>query len=166
VSGRSGDALRMLLISGGGLGRARVASGTFGTLGGVALAVAVQLAFSGPLLAAALGALALGLLWAGCSMTAFVARASLGEDPGVFVLDEIVGYLLALALFVAVAGDPGWLVHAVAFVAFRFFDVVKVFPANRLEQIAGAPGIMLDDVAAGLYTGLVLVALHLLELFA
>jgi phosphatidylglycerophosphatase A len=158
------DALRMLLISGGGLGRAPVASGTFGTLGGVLLALAAQLACAGPVLAAVLGALALGLLAAGCSMTAFVARALRDDDPGVFVLDEIVGYLVAIALFAAVRGDPSWPVHAAGFVVFRFFDVVKVFPADRLERVAGAPGIMLDDVAAGLYTGLVLVASDLLDL--
>ncbi len=47
--------------------------------------------------------------------------------------------------------------HVLCFAAFRVFDVLKVFPVNRLEAIPGAPGIMLDDAMAGVYTGIVLV---------
>ena len=75
-------------------------------------------------------------------------RTFAGKDPGAFVLDEIVGYLLALAIYVAVRGDPTVLAHAACFFFFRAFDVLKTYPANRLEQLPGAPGIMLDDVAA------------------
>jgi phosphatidylglycerophosphatase A len=158
------DRLRFLLVTGMGLGLAPVASGTFGTLGGVVLAVALQVAgLEGPRLAIAWLVAALLLLAFGLSTTAFVRRAFGTEDPKPFVLDEIVGYLAAISLYVIVCGEPSALVHVVAFFVFRFFDVAKVFPANRLEHLPGAPGIMLDDVAAGLYTGGVLVVLQALQ---
>lgn len=164
---RPGDGLRFLLMSGAGTGLAPVASGTFGTLPGIALAVLAQLCCSGTTLAIVLVALTSGLLAVGCSFSAFVGRALPGrEDPGIFVLDEIVGYLAAITIYVLACGEPTVLVHVIAFFVFRFFDVAKVFPANRLEHLPGAPGIMLDDVAAGLYTGGVLVALQMLQVMA
>ena len=154
-----GDRIRWMLVTGCGLGMAPVASGTFGSLGGIALAVPLQLYLDGAALALALGGLALVLLLVGCSMTGFSERTFLAKDPKPFVLDEIVGYLAALAIYVAVFGAPGWLAHAACFFFFRAFDVLKVYPANRLEYLPGAPGIMLDDVMAGIYTGGVLLLL-------
>ena len=156
------DRLRFLLVTGLGLGLAPVASGTFGTLGGVVLAVALQVAgLEGPRLAIAWLAAALLLLAFGLSTSAFVRRAFGTEDPKPFVLDEIVGYLLAMAVVgVFHAGPqagPGPGAHALTFFAFRFFDVLKVPPALQAENLPGAYGIMLDDVIAGLYAGLCVV---------
>ena len=63
-----------------------------------------------------------------------------------------------------VRGQPSAIGHAAAFFFFRLFDVWKPFPARQLERIPGAPGIMLDDVAAGIYAGLVLLLLPFLGL--
>jgi phosphatidylglycerophosphatase A len=157
---RPGDRVRFLLVTGGGLGLAPVASGTFGSLGGIALAVLLQVWLSGMELAGALLGLAAVLLWVGCSMTEFSERTFLKKDPKPFVLDEIVGYLVALSIYVAVyGGQPTWLAHAACFFWFRAFDVMKTFPANRLEMLPGAPGIMLDDVMAGVYAGAVMLLL-------
>ena len=147
------DRARFLLISGAGLGLAPFASGTFGTLGGIAVAVLLQLVCGSASLALWLAVAAVLLLAVGCSMTSFVERTFPHKDPGVFVLDEIVGYLVALAIVVASGREAGVLVHAVTFFAFRAFDVIKPFPADRLERVHGAPGIMLDDVMAGIYAG-------------
>ena len=69
------------------------------------------------------------------------------EDPQAVVIDEVAGQWLAL---VPVAGD--FRLYAVAFLAFRFFDIVKVWPARRIDrELKGGWGIMLDDVVAGLY---------------
>ena len=54
---------------------------------------------------------------------------------------------------------PSAAAHAACFAFFRFFDIAKVFPANRLEKIPGAFGVMLDDVAAGIYAGAAAVGL-------
>jgi phosphatidylglycerophosphatase A len=77
------------------------------------------------------------------------AEEQLGKDPSVVVIDEVVGMLVTLAfLQVTLAGA------AVAFLIFRVFDVLKPYPAGRLEHLHGGPGIMLDDVMAGIYGNL------------
>ena len=67
--------------------------------------------------------------------SAFVARTWPKEDPGAFVLDEVVGYLVTLLVYVALAQKlPDGLAHAGAFFAFRAFDVLKLQPARALHQ--------------------------------
>jgi phosphatidylglycerophosphatase A len=69
-----------------------------------------------------------------------------GIDPGPIVLDEVVGMLITLA-FVPV-GPSG---AVVGFVLFRIFDVIKPFPARRLEALHGGLGVMADDAMAAIY---------------
>ncbi len=73
-------------------------------------------------------------------------------DPGVVVIDEIVGVLIALAMV------PIHPVTAIlGFCLFRFFDILKPFPVGWLDRhLHGGLGIMLDDVAAGLQALMVL----------
>lgn len=90
---------------------------------------------------------------AGIPAGTIVARESLREDPGFVVIDEVAGQWLTLA---AAPLNPG---HAVVgLVLFRLFDITKPWPARRLEDLDGGTGIMLDDVAAGVY-GLVVMLL-------
>lgn len=81
----------------------------------------------------------------------------LGDDPQIVVVDEIVGMWISLFLVPRTV----WLI-LIAFVLFRIFDTFKPFPARRLESLKHGWGIMLDDVAAGVYANLVT---HLLVLF-
>jgi phosphatidylglycerophosphatase A len=76
----------------------------------------------------------------------------LGEhDSGRIVVDEIVGFLTATALMDV---TPARLV--VAFFLFRLFDIVKPPPARYFdEQVPGGPGVVLDDVFAGIYTNVI-----------
>lgn len=69
-----------------------------------------------------------------------------GRDPGVIVVDEVAGMLLAV-----LAAPPTAAVIAVGFVLFRVFDVLKPFPANVSQRLRGGLGIMVDDLIAGLY---------------
>ena len=147
------DRLRFLLITSGGLGLSPVAPGTAGTLGGVALAVVLQATLPGHTILCWWIAAALLFLF-GCTTSAYVARTFPKEDPGAFVLDEVVGYLVTVALYASLRHVPDATAHAAAFVAFRFFDVVKLQPARRLEDLPGALGIMADDQMAGVYAGL------------
>jgi|RhiMethySRZTD1v2_1073278.scaffolds.fasta_scaffold465339_2 phosphatidylglycerophosphatase A len=150
------DRLRWLLITSGGLGLAPVAPGTFGTLGGVLLAVVLQASVAPGALGPWLAGTALVLLAFGCTQGAFSKRVFQCEDPGPFVLDEVVGYLVTVAIVTFVRhGPPTPWQHAAAFLAFRACDVVKPPPARRLEELPGGPGIMLDDFAAGIYAGLI-----------
>jgi phosphatidylglycerophosphatase A len=73
------------------------------------------------------------------------------KDPGVVVIDEVLGMLITLALLpVSMTGV------LVGFVLFRIFDVIKPYPAGRLENLHGGLGIMADDAMAGIYAHLVL----------
>jgi phosphatidylglycerophosphatase A len=76
------------------------------------------------------------------------------KDCPKIVIDEIAGFLLADFL-----SPPEFKPTAAAFLLFRFFDIIKLFPSSRLEQIQGGVGVILDDLVAGLYTFLIL---HLL----
>jgi phosphatidylglycerophosphatase A len=70
------------------------------------------------------------------------------KDPGAVVVDEVVGQMIVLVAL----PRPGVKGLLVAYLLFRAFDVIKPFPARRLEHLPGGWGIMLDDVAAGLWS--------------
>ena len=84
-----------------------------------------------------------------------VEKESGRQDPGNVVIDEVAGQLTAL-LFM-----PNDIWHVVlAFVLFRFFDILKPPPIRKLERLHGGLGIMVDDVGAGLYALLVGLVVH------
>ena len=72
------------------------------------------------------------------------------KDPGKVVIDEVAGQLIAL-LPIVPGFDPGWLSIITAFLLFRLFDIVKPYPARRLENLESGLGIMSDDLVAGAY---------------
>ena len=77
------------------------------------------------------------------------------KDPGEAVVDEVAGQFLPL--LVAPYSIEGWII---AFILFRVFDIWKPWPCNWIDQkLSGGLGVMLDDVAAGTYAGLVIIAL-------
>jgi len=80
-----------------------------------------------------------------------VARLVGRKDPGLVVVDEVVGQWVSL---IALPFTP--VTAAVGFLLFRAMDVVKPWPARDLEHLPGGWGIMADDVAAGVYAHLVL----------
>ncbi len=145
------ERLRLGIVSAGFLGLSPVAPGTAGTLGGVGLAwllARTQHFLFWTLL------LCLVLYGLGRGLGAWAERRAGGKDPGFFVLDEVIGYLITCLW----SRGPSWLALTLAFFLFRFFDIVKPPPARRLERLAGGDGILLDDVVAGLY-GLAVMAL-------
>jgi phosphatidylglycerophosphatase A len=82
----------------------------------------------------------------GIPAASVVERESGREDPGHVVIDEVAGQWFALV------ACPVEIRHAVlAFALFRLFDIVKPWPARQLERLHGGFGIMMDDVAAGIY---------------
>lgn len=77
------------------------------------------------------------------------------KDPPEIVIDETAGVLIPFigmqfSVFAGIAG----------FILFRIFDIVKPFPINRLQTVKGGWGIMIDDAAAGIFTLIILRALH------
>jgi len=142
-----------------GLGYARVAPGTAGSLG--ALAVGVILAHHhgwGHLEFALLSGAALPpAVWA-----AGVSASASGEkDPSWIVVDEAIGQWIALAG----ATSHNWKSWLAAFILFRFFDIVKPPPVRQAEKLPGGAGILADDVAAGLAAALVLFAAGCFNLY-
>ena len=160
MSGAVADRIRRLILCGGGLGMAPFAPGTFGTLGGVVPAVVLGACFDGTPLVLALLGLG-GLFFAlGCVLGGSNQRLFGQDDPGCVVIDEIAGYLIAVAIDASLHGRPGPWTHAIAFLVFRAFDVLKLPPARRAEELPGGLGVMADDVVAGVQTAAVLWILH------
>jgi phosphatidylglycerophosphatase A len=92
-------------------------------------------------------------------------RISQTKDPGRVVIDEVAGQLIALlAVPLTVQGPwPLWLIPA--FLLFRFFDIVKPYPARRLESLEGGLGIMADDLVAGAYAAIIVALMVALRWF-
>jgi phosphatidylglycerophosphatase A len=137
------------------------APGTWGSIAALPAAwLLLEATGAAGLIAASVAAFALGV-WA-CGA---YARALGTEDPSACVLDEVAGQWLALGI-AALAG-PLTPVHWIAgFAAFRLFDILKPWPASWADaSLSGGLGIMLDDMVAGAYAGIAVLALgHLLSL--
>ncbi|TRW48102.1 phosphatidylglycerophosphatase A [Aliidiomarina halalkaliphila] len=131
------------LSLGFGTGLAPKAPGTFGTLPAILL---VWL-FAPLDVAAYLGVVAVVTL-VGIYLCGQTAKAMGEHDAPAIVWDEIAGYMIAM-----IAVPVSWLTLLVAFVIFRFFDILKPWPIRWLDQkVHGGLGIMLDDVLAGFFT--------------
>lgn len=70
-----------------------------------------------------------------------------GEDPAEYTLDEFIGMWITL-LFIP---KKVWFL-LLAFIIWRIFDIVKPFPARKLESVKNGWGVILDDVMAGIYS--------------
>ncbi len=128
-----------------GVGFAPVAPGT---LASALVVLGTRLVSPGPsptvLLAASVILFFIGV-WAAGSHAADLGAS----DPGLIVIDEVCGQLLALALV-----PRHRLAAVLVFVLFRIFDILKPFPLRRLEGLPGGWGIMADDIGAGLAAAL------------
>jgi phosphatidylglycerophosphatase A len=141
---RRANPIATAIATGLGSGYSPFAPGTAGSAVGLLLFWPVALL---PL--AWQAALTAAVFAAGVAAASHLARRLGIEDPGVVVIDEVVGMwitLLALPLTPFTA--------AVGFFAFRAMDVWKPWPARQLEHLHGGWGIMADDVMAGVYANL------------
>ena len=146
--------LGLVLSSCFGIGLIPVAQGTFGTLAGIPLAIA--LAHLPPLAGAyVLFFFILLAIWASEKS----ARALEKGDPAEVVIDETAGLLLTLYLLPATGFNL-----CLGFLLFRLFDILKPYPIKRLERIGGGPGIVLDDLLAGVYANICIRVLTLILL--
>ena len=91
-------------------------------------------------------ALAAVIILAGIPAATAVSRSTGIKDPQFVVIDEVAGQLVALI------GVPvAWKSFLAGFILFRAFDILKPPPVRQLEALPEGAGIVLDDVAAGLY---------------
>ena len=123
------------------------APGTVGSLAGLAVYLLVWWSQSPALEVALIVGLFAAGVWAGTIAERYFG----GIDPGPIVIDEVVGMLITLA-FIPV-GVSGALI---GFVLFRIFDVIKPYPAGRLERLHGGFGVMADDAMAAVYANVTL----------
>jgi phosphatidylglycerophosphatase A len=137
------------LASGFGTGLLPVAPGTFGTLVGIPVCLlGLPLSWSLRLLVVCILA-ALSIYVAGRAEKIYRKK-----DDQRIVIDEIIGFQVAM-LPVAIT-----ILHlCLAFVLFRAFDILKPFPLHRLQKLPGGWGVVLDDVGAGIYAGLIMIIL-------
>ena len=132
-----------------GVGYLPLAPGTFGSLVGVGIFWLLVRANPVVIFAAILAVTFAGI-WAGSR----VEKVSGRKDPGKVVVDEVAGQMIALLPLTVFAR---WSIATVilSFILFRFFDIVKPYPANRLQDLDGGMGIMFDDLVAGVYGAVV-----------
>lgn len=86
--------------------------------------------------------------WAGSR----VEKLQGAKDPGKVVVDEVAGQFIAL-IAVPIQFENWWTI-ILAFLLFRFFDIVKPYPARKFENLHGGLGIMADDIVAGIYAAI------------
>jgi phosphatidylglycerophosphatase A len=146
-----------------GAGYLRPGPGTYGSIAAVLLwYLLARATHPGPFLLALSTAITAVLVTAiGITASTLVARESGRHDPGFVVIDEVAGQLVALILTPAF-GQRAWAHIVLALLLFRLFDITKPQPIRRLEALPEGAGIMLDDIAAGLFAllaGVLLVAL-------
>ena len=136
------------IACGFGSGTSRFMPGTCGTLIAIPLYLAMQAMLS-PLYYLLLLIVMIGVSFWICDIT---ARDMGISDPPAIVLDEIVGFLLAMWV-----APNGWQWIAAGFVLFRIFDILKPWPIKWLqEKLPGGYGIVTDDLMAGFYTWIIL----------
>ena len=128
-----------------GVGYFPVAPGTAATVAGIGLIFLLQGFLISYITVTAV------LLILAIPVCTYVEKQLNCKDPGIIVIDEVVGVMIALL------GLPlSWPIMIIGFFLFRAFDMFKIYPINRLEALPGGWGIMLDDVMAGVYTNIIL----------
>ncbi len=80
------------------------------------------------------------------------------KDPGIVVVDEVAGQLIAF-LFIPLGMSLNWWILLAGFLLFRLFDIWKPYPIRRLEALDSGLGIMADDILAGVYAAATLTLL-------
>src|SRR3990167_2806373 len=137
----------LLLATGFGIGKLPLAPGTFGTLLGVLLYMAIA-----SLSSLHYSVTVIGLLFISVWSSSEAEKMLATKDPKEVVIDEILGLVITMAFL-----PFNFLTIFVGFLLFRFFDVVKIFPCRWLERNCKAGwGIVLDDVVAGIYAHIIL----------
>jgi phosphatidylglycerophosphatase A len=140
-----------------GIGRLHPGPGTWGSAATVLLWAALAYELPPALRTPAACGLALLVTLIGIPAATRVARASASKDPQFVVIDEGAGQLIAL-----IAVPLAWKTFLAGFILFRAFDIIKPPPVRQLEKLPEGTGIVLDDVAAGIFA---LVLMHLLLRF-
>ena len=128
-----------------GTGLLPVMPGTFGTLAAVPLILLLDNLGAIYKLLTLMTAIAIAI-WASGMHQKLLDQS----DPREIVIDEVAGFLLTM-LFLPCS----WLTISLGFIFFRFFDILKPYPIKQLEKLRGGFGVVIDDLAAGLYANII-----------
>ena len=129
-----------------GIGRLHPGPGTWGSAAALVLWAALASLLNPGARTPTVIALAILVTLVGIPAATQVARASGKKDPQFVVIDEVAGQLIAL-----IAAPLTWKSFLAGFILFRAFDILKPPPVRQLERLPEGTGIVLDDVAAGIY---------------
>ena len=129
-----------------GLGNLRPGPGTWGSLAATLVWFVLSRGIAGKLQPAVLGCFILIVVVAGIPAATVLSRSSGVKDPQKVVIDEVAGQWITL-LFAPVS----WKTLLAGFILFRGFDILKPPPVRQLERLPEGIGIVVDDVAAGIY---------------
>ncbi len=152
------DKVYKLLATGIGLGNLPKAPGTWGSLGALLFSLIILNFASDPFP---------NFFHLILSVTSYFVGVHVckklipiwGEDPGRIVIDEMCG------LWIAFIFCPSSVYYYVlGFILFRFFDITKVLGISKVDSIKGAHSIMLDDVLAGVYSGIILYFIYFFDI--
>lgn len=138
--------LIILFVTACYLGYVPVISGTFGSMGGLIIYYFIKdssLYFFASVI--------IVLFVAGCYGATRAEEYFGRKDSSEIVIDEVVGMLITLFLV-----PFSWKYMIAGFVIFRIMDIIKPYPGRAAEKIKGGPGVMLDDVVAGIYANTVM----------
>ena len=138
-----------------GVGYLPLAPGTFGSLVGVGLFLLLARVIAGNALVVVVLASIVAVTFAGIWAGSRIEQLSGRKDPGKVVVDEVAGQMITLFPLTLFAHWSAGIV-ILSFILFRFFDIVKPYPANRLQELDGGIGIMFDDLIAGVYGAVVI----------
>ena len=159
--------LLALAIATFGVGFIPIAPGTWGSLVGVGIYLLLRTRVLGEFLGLEFTLILLIQLitLTGIWAASRTERISGCKDPGKVVVDEVAGQLVSLIpTLMPILSAPIWII--VSFILFRFFDIVKPYPARDMERLHGGLGIMCDDWVAGIYAATVLTfAAEMMRLF-
>jgi phosphatidylglycerophosphatase A len=144
------DRVAVLLATWFGCGYSPWGPGTVGSLAAVLIAFALH-AYTGAGRFTFL-ALTLALVPIGIWSATRTARVLAKKDPGLVVIDEVLGQWVTLLG----AATLRWQDFLAAFLLFRVCDIWKPWPIRRIEHLPEGYGIVCDDLAAGLYGALIL----------
>lgn len=134
-----------------GIGNLKPGPGTWGSLAAALIWFALSRVIAGNVQSLALVGLIVVVIAVGIPAATAVARSSGVKDPQNVVIDEVAGQWITL-LFAPMS----WKSLLAGFILFRGFDILKPPPVRQLERLPEGTGIVVDDVAAGVYSLLVM----------
>ncbi|WP_293445937.1 phosphatidylglycerophosphatase A [Persephonella sp.] len=138
--------IAFFLSTGFFVGKIPVAPGTLGTLVGI-IPILIYWNKGGQYYLLNQISITMAVFLIGIWASTVVVETFKDKDPDYVVIDEIAGYMVGMIGF-----SPTWEHLLIAFVLFRFFDILKPPPIKLFEKLPSGFGVMTDDIIAGIYT--------------